>query len=324
MSYPLHRRFIEKDIEDGSEQHPFLIKTAGDFQDFRNAIAAGNQFEGIYHKVVNDINLAEISFNPLPSTNNPITHYKGHFNGNFKTISNFSVTTNAVQNAAIFGSTMGGSIKKTKFTNMYIKFSGGGSSDVGCVAGHVANELIELCEFHGTIISNGQWATGGIIASCWGGNVTVKNCKTNLIVQTALQTGGIIATPSGSNITIESCLTLGTASGGNASNGGICMDRTSTTTIKNCVAAQSSISGSSGAARIVGGSSGSIINNYALDTMLVNGNIVTGSVTSNHGANATVQQLKSLAFYRDMMGWDMDIWTIDDGIDFPRLKGFNY
>jgi hypothetical protein len=125
--------------------------------------------------------------------------------------------------------------------------------------------------------------------------------------------------------TVEKCLVLGninfsasTPVAGVAS----CGQNNSS---KNCVAAMGSIATTStSAGRVLSVSTRLGVNNYALDTMTVKGATVSGGTTTNYnGANATIQQLKSKAFYQNTMGWDMEnVWTIDDGNDFPKLKGF--
>ncbi len=106
-----------------------------------------------------------------------------------------------------------------------------------------------------------------------------------------------------------------------------CGYSTQTNFISNCVSAFSSIYTSNAARGRIKGNAGNNLNNYALSTMTVNGvTIGTGTAANRDGANATESQLKSLAFYRGTMGWDMNsIWEIEtEGVTFPRLRGFDY
>jgi hypothetical protein len=302
------------EIEDGTEQYPFLIKTASDFIAFRNSISGGETFAGLWHKLVNDIDLTGATFDPISKTES----YNGNFEGNFKKINNFTAintasglfqkTTGIIRNLGLENIDI--SITDDMFFYSVPNMRAGGISANGW-------GIIERCYVTGRITESvGVELVGGISPDggdnkidCWT-NVEM-NC-TNISICFGIG-GGIV----------ERCYALGDITGFNMS-GGI-GSYSNNTGIKNCVAAMSKVSG----IRINGHQMGGGINNYALNTMLVNGSMVPdsdpiSSPASSFGKNTPISNLKSEAFYRNTMGWDMDmVWMIDEGNDFPKLKGFH-
>ena len=294
--------------ENGTAQYPFLIKNEFDFVAFRNAIHNGNEFDGVYHKLMNDLDLSGITFGYDGM-------YRGYFDGNFKVIRNFSQTRNSY--GGLFYN-IGGGIKNLGVENINIDTHTASSNiSVGGLSAYNTG-IIEGCYITGSI-KPPVATSGGIVGRNYG---IIRNCFTNVIITgTGTYYGGITGAiyPNGS---VDKCIALGNVTSTNSFIGGIIGGNQTPFILSNCVASMSSINGSQ-AYRINGNSPTGGTNNYALNTMLVKGVTVTGTATSANGANATIQQLKSLAFYRDTMGWDMDnIWEIDDGNDFPKLRGF--
>lgn len=316
--YPLSRRFIEEDIEDGSAQHPFLIKTAEDFRLFRNSIAAGTTFAGIWHRLVNDIDVQGITYNVISST----ASYQGHFDGNFKIISNFSILNTTQYNAPVFGiinGSAGGNVKRLGLFNVNIS----SNSYFGAYSMGNAYTNIEQCFVTGIISTNNDG--GGFVGSGWGANLLIRNCYANIkVTGPGTSKGGIAGIQASSTGVIENCLAIGSVESTNNTYAGGIVGQGLNGAIKNCVAAQSSVSATQ--AYRINGYGRSEINNYSLNSMLVKGvTVISSNQNSAHGADATIQQLYSKAFYRDTMGWDMEnIWEIDEGNGFPRLRGFNY
>jgi len=307
-----------KIIEDGTEEHPFLIRDVLDFIVFRNAISNGETFTDVHHKLMSDIDLTGVTFVPQTGTEN----YQGNFDGNFKVVHNFSCSHFNTGSGGFF-ILVSGSIRNLGLENIYIDNKAGTTNygNGGLTANIGTNGLIENCYATGTILPpNGR--TGGIAGY---NNGMIKNCWTNVFVdgteKSTARIGGIFGDGNGKT---ENCIALGNIKSLNTYHAGIA-SYPMANIVQNCVAAMNIIDvpSSSSSGRVNGGNIVGI-NNYALDTMLLKGAIVAnGTTTSPHGANATISQLKSKSFYRDVLGWDMEnVWEIDDGNGFPTLKGF--
>ena len=309
IPHPFNPLGASLSIENGTEQFPFLIQNESDFVAFRKALINGNTWTNVHHKLMADLDLSGISFTGANA------QYYGVFDGNFKVIRNFSLTT-STNNTGLF-QWLGGSVRRLGIENIYIDTrTNPVNYYTGGLCGASVGGVIEQCYVTGTILT-GNGRTGGITGA---GNAIIRNCWTNVAISGTA--GGAIGGIIGNRGGCDKCLAIGNLTLSSGSNiGGISGAYNSSSwpgVVANCVAAMNSVK----SYRINGdGTVGS--NNYALNTMLVNGATVTGTDTSANGANATIQQLKSLAFYRDTMGWDMDnIWEIDDGNDFPKLRGF--
>ncbi len=316
---PLGKSTVRK-TGSGTVEDPYLIWNAEDFRVFRNAITAGTTFSGVHHKLMNNIDLTGISFTTSTSSES----YLGNFNGNFKIISNFSRSNFGTYSGGLFRRTEG-HIRNLGLENVNIdNRNGTANNGNGGITGNNYG-IIENCYVTGEIMPQNA-RTGGIVGYCGTASV-VRNCWTNVVISgSGARYAGIVGSMFG---IVENCYALGDlVSTNNTYVGGIAGDTNGTFTLRNCVAAMNSVRAGTDkmACRIVGnGATNTLTNNYALNTMLVNGVIPTSNIGGNlpNGLSATITQLKSLAFYRDVMGWDMyNIWQIKEGMDFPKLRGF--
>jgi len=325
-----------EEIEDGSEQYPYLIKNVDDFVAFRNAISQGETFENIWHKLVTDIDLTGVvDFSPvlfvLDGLGDIIDHevYKGNFEGNFKKIKNFSVTDGGY---GLFYCTAG-IIQNLAIEEIKINITDlGDYYSIGHIGGITAinNGIIRRCSVD-CPVSGGLYCPNTM--NLYGGGIAgfnnfgkIEDCWTNLMINTKSGTG---IAKNGMYCTIERCLALGNILA-NAVAAGI--SETGAAMTINSVAAMNYVFGASASRIFYPKQQNYGVNNYALDTIIVNGATVTSSdTTSGDGKNATISQLKSLAFYRDTMGWSIadknanigtETWIIDDENDVPKLMGF--
>jgi len=317
-----HRRFGGKSsIEDGTEEHPFLIKNAADFIAFKQEIADGNIFDGIYHKIVNDIDL-NYSQIPYSSTED----YYGFLDGNHKTLKNIYI--NGVDNTLI--RYVQRDIKCLRLTNVILNSTAPPNNPMVGIVCYALGGTLDRISVDGTFTSTGNG--GGLVASTLPFGC-VTNCYTNVdMSMTNYPSGGIMGRAYSSGVAgdrrIENSIAVGNVISVQGEACGIIGYQDLAMTIRNCVAAMNILQTKNTTAnRITGRLLGTYINNYALDSMLVKGATVSNGTTINaNGANATESQLKSTSFYRDVLGWDMDtIWEIEtEGVTFPRLRGFNY
>jgi hypothetical protein len=216
-------------------------------------------------------------------------------------------------------------IKNLKIEKAIIEKTGGTNTAtttgacilVGTMSGNIKN-----CDITGRVKSNG--ATAGIVVMLYG---NIFDCKLNIEIEpNPAFAGGRAIFYNGTATKAKSilrCITLGNMRGISVALMGIGYSIYADN-IKDCVSAIASYTTThQGVGRI--GAEGNIINCWGYDGALANGNIMQGGTTSSlNGADATIEQLHSKAFYRDILGWDMEnTWDINDGINFPFLRGFN-
>jgi len=305
--------------EDGSEKYPFLIHDAADFIEFKQAIANGNQFNNIYHKITKDIDLDGVII-PLSATE----QYFGNLDGDFHILRNvkFSIAANWCN---VFRDVRS-SFKNLGFELMKTGYSV--SSGSFGVVGQSATAIFENIYVKGVLDFLTGTRGGGICAFVSG--AIFKNCYSDIEIKSGTANfGGICETISTTGI-IDSCFSKGDINGSGLYSG-ICVhgSGTSSSTVKNSIAAMNSINTSQMATlfRICHNAPMMKQNNHALDTMTVKGTIPTTELgaTGRNGANATLSMLQLEKFYILTMGWDMtNIWKLDDKTGFPRLKGFKY
>lgn len=152
------------------ENNAFVIETLHELEAFRDAVNAGNTFEG--ETVVLS---AGVDLNPTRAINNwePIgtqaNPFKGTFDGGNKTISNLNVDGGAY--VGLFGYADNATIKNVKIENANVK----GTDCVGVIAGNVySTSLIDNCHVSGSIKVEGQTNVGGIVGKYY---TKVKNCS---------------------------------------------------------------------------------------------------------------------------------------------------
>jgi hypothetical protein len=311
----------------GTEEFPFLIENVFDYIAFRNEMIIGNTFSGIHHKVTNNIDFTGFT---IPYQN---AVYEGHFHGNYKVFKNIIIDDKAptFNSTALFGS-VNGILENLAFINVYINRLGkaGINNNTGAI-GYGGNGIIRKVYVQGIIIQKVNYELAGIATQFSG---LIENCVVDFV---ATKDGGYgyanIINSRAQQFEVRNCLSKGTINGGSGNAFGICRTENSSAKISNCVnlaTINATLAGTVGSKRIAGGHANTpqLINNYSLDTALLNNAIPTIDIGASlrNGANATETQLKSLAFYRDTMGWDMDtIWEIvSEDITYPRLRGFNY
>ena len=326
-----HRRYKTSYIEDGTEQHPYRIYTVQDFMDFKNRYNGVNPDgnNDVHYKLMNDIDLQGYQFI------NGRADHNGSFDGNYKVIRNFSlIDTVGNFDMGLIGHSWGGTlpypaIRRLGLENVYGN-KAAGSSAFSFFIGAMANQSIEECYVTGKL----DTVTGMTAPFCgyMSLNATIRNCWSNIMINKnnsgGNSTGGIVGNIAYNTGLVDRCLALGNISSIASAQGiaGIGGGGSVQNVVTNCVSAMQQLVLSTGSSAYrIRPATTTGINNYALDSMLVNGSVITnGTTTNQNGANATELQLKSTAFYRDTMGWDMDnIWEIEtEGVTFPRLRGF--
>lgn len=166
-------------------------------------------FQGVYFKLTEDIDLEEQAWTPIgKNSSNP---FKGVFNGNEKTIRNMAaISTDDNNYAGLFGRIENGSVQNLQIeiasTDLHVQ----GVDNIGTLAGYITNSKITKCGVKGGNItgdepSSIQLVVGGLVGQLIGSEITDCNITTDvkavLSNASALSAGGIIGINAGSSIT---------------------------------------------------------------------------------------------------------------------------
>ena len=181
----------------GEEDDPYLIQNALQLNQLRNFL---NQ-EGVYFKLVNDIDLTDFieDENPtqgwLPVGVSESSRFMGVLDGNNKTISSLWIRRNESNNIGLFGYA-----EKATVKNLHVNADIEGYSYVGTLFGYCMNTNIIACAINGEVKSKGE-SGGGFIGK--GKNITIDRCDFNGIINYSLMgcAGGFIG--SGINIRLS-------------------------------------------------------------------------------------------------------------------------
>lgn len=153
------------------ENNAFVISTLHELEAFRDAVNAGNTFEGQTVVLSGNVDLAPTraaaeNWIPIGTSANP---FKGTFDGGDNTISDLNVV--GENNVGLFGYADNATIKNVKLENVNVK----GTDCVGAIAGQVySTSLIDNCHVSGSIQVEGQTNVGGIVGKYY---TKVKNCS---------------------------------------------------------------------------------------------------------------------------------------------------
>ncbi|MHC4675528.1 MAG: GLUG motif-containing protein, partial [Planctomycetota bacterium] len=321
----------------GRPGDPFLIYDANQM----NAIG-GNPNDWDKHFVmVNDVNLSEYTgteFNIIGNGGNPFT---GVFDGNGHDILNFSYTSTGTAYIGIFGHIQGANAKVTNLGIVDPNVDAGTGHYVGLVAGYFSSGTISNCYVKSGII-RGRTQTGVFIGRNAGGNASYCYATTKASGEDWI--GGFVG---GNFGTISACYATGNVAGGSgivevAGVGGFAGYNGGT--IVNCYARGSVVSGPSQGGLVGSNHDGSITYCYATGSVSSGGGLTNdnsyGTITQSFwdietsgqswsagGTGKTTAEMKTAATFLTA-GWDFnfesangdeDVWTINEGLDYPRL-----
>jgi hypothetical protein len=195
----------------GEPDDPYLISTPEEL----NGIGHKPRLMGAHFKLTNDIDLAGIKFSFIASRWYP---FRGTFDGNGHTISNFTYTSTEATYVGLFRYTFGAQIKDLglidpngqadrgdfhgclvgrvdagSITDCYVeRGSISGNDNVGQLVGYNGGAIIN-CHATGDVI--GEDAVGGLVGE---NSDTISNCLSNCSVNGKDNTGGLVGKNSGS------------------------------------------------------------------------------------------------------------------------------
>lgn len=310
-------------VGSGTAEDPFLIYKVEDFSYVRE-----HNDEGIYYKLMSDIDLAAVEWEPLGKSNSD--PFGGYFDGNGYRIYNLNKISYAYTNYGIFGY-----LKNATVCNLEIAVMDGvqiqspntrGYNSGGLLCRYGNNSTIYNCSVFGDYIAVGYSECAGLIAAEFYGG-SISNCMVQGYVRadgngtfgwdTVCYTGGLVGK---STSTITDCISFATVlartstSGGHA--GGICAGGNAA--IHNCLFLGETLNSKG---RIVGQIYGSTEATTATvtDSYYVSENSADVK-KEKFGEGKSISELRQQATF---IGWNFEnIWTMDDpnNAGFPMLR----
>ena len=202
---------------EGTVTEPFLIKSTEDWMTLAEfMISTKYEYSGSYFKLVNDLdfNKAEIE---LIGVNG--TKFGGSFDGNNKTISNYTYTNaNSTSvatswkgdhlyraaNIGLFGTLASEGVIK----NLTIDGEFTGCTQIGAVAGEVYGR-IENVEHKGTIYASSSTTAAGIANKVYDGGVIANCVNSGKVTAKTTNVSGIVSTVNAGAL-VENCINTGT------------------------------------------------------------------------------------------------------------------
>ena len=280
----------------GTETEPYIIATAAQLDEVRN-------FPSACFELSKDIDLSSY-LNSNSSGWTPIKDFAGKFDGKKHTIKGLWISLSSISNVGLFANIQGSSDNKmASVSNLFVNISKKGitgRSNVGGICGSLSYGNIENCMVTGDII--GDEYVGGIVGGYNSNYSSISQCASS---------GNIIAN--------------------SGSVGGILANQYALCSIKNCYSIANVKAEGSYSSRVYG-IGGSSENCYFAGTVSgadINYVYPIGSNTNSYydsektkisgkpGA-LTTKQMKQQASFQ---GWDFDnIWTIQEGVDYPKLR----
>ncbi len=282
--------------------------------------------------LMDDLNLSVCDPNDWAIIGSKHVPFTGTFEGDNRTISNFTYNNNSSHIGLIGYIDSGGAIRNLRFAdpNIYAGFGW----YVGGVVGGLYDGEISNCSVEGGSISgyfavgglagrqhdgtiSNSYATGGVSGDSWIGGLvgwnggTITNCYTSGSVSGDEDVGGLVGESVGGTIT--NCCAIGSVSGGE-NVGGLVGESYASGTITNCYAT-GIVTGSNLVGGLVGDTwAGSTVTASFWD---VN---TCGQATSDGGTGKTTTQMQTQSTFTDA-GWDfVNTWAICETTSYPRLK----
>ena len=261
----------------GEPNNPYRIATAEDLNDIGNH---PEDFNDCFI-LVNDINMVGYTgtqFNIIgPNSTTPFT---GVFDGNNRTVSNFTYDSTGVNLIALFGKVSGEAAVIKDLGLVGPEVRAGTGLAIGSLVGSLSKGTILSCYVTDCNVW-GRSLVGGLVGANPSG--TIRDCHATGIVAANDDVGGLVG-GNGVDGVISDSFATATVSGTGVRAGGLAGGNTGY--ISNCYAT-GSVTGTSDAVGGLGGSNdGDLINSYA--TGNVEGDMSVGGLLGTRGSDGTV------------------------------------
>lgn len=295
------------------KENAIKIATAEEFIELINADATGN------FVLTADLDFADVAFNGIES-------FAGVLNGDGHILKNLNIQREGDGRLGLFLTTENAEIK-----NLGIESSLIGTKDnkhIGAFVGEMNGGNISGC-YVGNSRIVGQDHVGALVGQLNAGAL-MSNCYSTAYVQTTgWQTGGLVGSMNAA--TIDKSYFSGVVVGRYQKTGGIAGLKNggddTNTFVKNSVNMASYIIGEESPERIMGDGGIKLENNYSLASAKVGKSVESAAIVANgnagdqNGADMTLEQAKTGAFYAETLQWDMtDTWAMPAAGAYPVLK----
>ena len=299
-------------------QTNYNIATAQDLLNIKN------NTDGDY-KLTADIDMSGVSFSPLPD-------FTGSLDGQGHVIRNLTFNNPDQDQAALFATTHGATIKNLGIEGANIV----GNANAAAFVGRAYGGTIQSCYVASSYIEGRDHV--GSIAGDMNVNdnvgVTISDCLSDAKLKTrSYQVGGLVGVTNGG--TIQNCYFSGTIDGKDQWTGGVISlidsDDHLTTIQNNLSAASHLYKGSQERIIHTAGRKATMTNNYAVASMNIGsrGAVFSGTsdAASSEGETVEYAVAKTRDFYVHTLGWDFDkTWKFLEGAEgkmYPVLSWMN-
>lgn len=279
----------------GTETDPYIIATAAQLDEVRN-------FQSACFELSKDIDLSSY-LNSNSSGWTPIKDFTGKFDGKKHTIKGLWISLSSISNVGLFANIQGSSdYERAGVSNLFVNISKKGitgGSRVGGICGDLSYGNIENCMVTGDI--SGGEDVGGVVGYCRYHSSISQCASSGNIIATNGQVGGILGLKYGS-CSIENCYSIANvkAEGSYPDTYGIGKGA------EKCYFAGTIYSTNMDKVYPIAYSYSNSY--YDSEKTKISGK--TGALTT--------KQMKQQASFQ---GWDFDkIWTIQEGVDYPKLR----
>ena len=194
----------------GTKENPYQIATSADLVKLSSVAKQSNStFDGKTFKLVDDIDMAGVSFEPISPDG--CARFFGEFDGNGKTISNLTVKSLVGLYTGLFGRLGSSAVVSDLTIGKGSGISGVGS--VGAVAGLSAGRIENCVNYASVNATNSN--LGGIVGAMDGG-ATIENCSNyGVVTSTKDYVGGIVGKAGDgiSEVSVANCVNDGNVTG---------------------------------------------------------------------------------------------------------------
>lgn len=209
----------------GTEAEPYLIETGENLAYLAESVTAGETYEGVFFKLVNNLDMGKGQhkfapigfFNEYADPENQGTmideskYFLGVFDGNGKTVDNVHIyfidNENSVGGTGLFACIS----KNAVIKNLTIGAGSvvEGTNGSGAVVGAMTGGRVENCVNKAPVVITQELGQGGIVGTMYGG--TVSGCVNDADIAGSTNVGGIAGYVDCDGV-IENCYNRGTVS----------------------------------------------------------------------------------------------------------------
>lgn len=157
----------------GTEANPYKINNLDDLEAFRTRVNSGTTYEGLFVKLMADIDCGS-SWTPIG--NSTTNTFKGTFDGNSKTIT-YVIPSTTTSYLGLFGYTQNATVKNLNVSATITQTTGG---SVGGIIARQEGGTVSNCSATGSITTDANYI-GGIIGRNYGSvKNTISSCTSSV------------------------------------------------------------------------------------------------------------------------------------------------